>query len=122
VEFGPEPSGILDADEAPYATAAAFLVGIEAGHQPRAVVAGLTGYPKDLLDRVLRTYVAARVRKPRLVTGSELMVGMVVDQDVMTANGLVLLRAGELLTESMAIRLRHFADGVGLIEPIAVLV
>jgi hypothetical protein len=54
--------------------------------------------------------------------GAELMVGMVVDQDVLTSNGLVLLRQGEVLSESMAIRLRHFAGGVGLSEPISVLV
>jgi hypothetical protein len=41
---------------------------------------------------------------------------------VVTTSGLVLVRGGELLTESMAIRLRHFAQGVGIVEPVAVLV
>jgi hypothetical protein len=41
---------------------------------------------------------------------------------VITTTGLVLIRAREVLTESMAIRLRHFASEVGVAEPIDVLV
>jgi hypothetical protein len=32
------------------------------------------------------------------------------------------VRSGEILTESMAVRLRHFAVGAGVEEPVAVLV
>ncbi|GAA0503379.1 response regulator receiver modulated metal-depenent phosphohydrolase [Paractinoplanes deccanensis] len=122
VVFGPEPPEGMDEDQAPYATAVAFLVGVDGGRPPVTAAADLTGYPKQLVDRILKVYAAAQVRKPRRVTGAELMVGMVVDQDVLTTNGLVLIRQGEVLSESMAIRLRHFASGVGLVEPIAVLV
>jgi len=112
----------LDDDQAPYATAVAFLVHVESGRPPGQAVGDLTAYPKDLVEHIVKVFAAAQVRKPRRVTGAELMVGMVVDQDVLTANGLVLLRQGEVLSESMAIRLRHFAGGVGLSEPISVLV
>ena len=119
---GEKPPGEVDQDQAPYTAAVAFVVGVEAGGSPTSVAAGLTHYPSKLIDSLLRAYTTARVRTPRKVTGAELMVGMVVDQDVVTTKGLVLVRGGELLTDSLAIRLRHFAEGVGIIEPVAVLV
>jgi response regulator RpfG family c-di-GMP phosphodiesterase len=122
VVFGEKPPVDMDDDQAPYATAVAFLAGVDGGLPPGQVAGGLTAYPRDLVDRILHAFATAQIRKPRRVTGAELMVGMVVDQDVLTTNGLVLLRNGEVLSESMAIRLRHFAGGVGLVEPISVLV
>jgi len=119
---GDQPPSAMAADQAAYATAVAFIIGAEAGQSPTAVAAGLTQYPRELVDALLHAYTAAKVRKPRQVSGAELMVGMMVNQDVVTTNGLILVRADEVLTESMAIRLRHFADGVGLVEPIAVLI
>jgi response regulator RpfG family c-di-GMP phosphodiesterase len=119
---GDKPAGQIDQDQAPYAAAVAFVVGVEAGESPTSVAAGLTHYPSELVESLLRAFTAAKVRKPRKVSGEELIVGMVVDQDVVTTSGLVLVRGGELLTESMAIRLRHFAQGVGIVEPVAVLV
>ncbi|MFC7276592.1 response regulator [Paractinoplanes rhizophilus] len=116
-----EPAGEIGQDQAPYAAAVALVVGVEAGGSPAAIAVGLTHYPSELVDSLLRAYTTAKVRKPRKVTGAELMVGMVVEQDVVTTNGLVLIRGGELLTESMAVRLRHFAQGVGIVEPVAVL-
>ena len=117
-----KPTSEPDPDQTPYTAAVAFVVGIEAGATPTTVAATLTHYPHDLIDSLLHAYTTAKVRKPRKVTGAEFMVGMVVDQDVVTTNGLILVRAGELLTETMAIRLRHFAEGVGIIEPVTVLV
>ncbi|GIF22376.1 response regulator receiver modulated metal-depenent phosphohydrolase [Paractinoplanes tereljensis] len=122
VAAGATPAGTVDDDQAPYAAAIAFVVGVEAGGSPASVAAGLAGYPRELVDSLLRAYTTAKVRKPRKVAGAELMVGMMVDQDVITTSGLVLVRGGELLSETMAIRLRHFAEGVGIVEPVAVLV
>jgi hypothetical protein len=108
-----------------YAAVMAFVVGLEAGLAAGIVVnhlaaAGRFGQP--LLDTVLHAYTHTTVRSPRKVNGEELMVGMQVEQDVLTKTGLTLVRSGEILTESMAIRLRHFATGVGLVEPINVMV
>jgi response regulator RpfG family c-di-GMP phosphodiesterase len=119
---GGKPGDDIEDDQLPYATATAFVVGIEAGRTAATVAAQLTGYPQDLVKSVHDAFVTATVRKPRKLNGAELMVGMIVDQDVVTRTGLVLVRNGELLTESMAVRLRHFASGVGVEEPIAVLV
>ena len=108
-----------------YAAVMAFTAGADAGLAPRRVHAALTAchrYDKELLDDVLAAYEQSIVRQPRQVKGSQLTVGMQVEQDVLTTTGLVLIRSGETLTESMAIRLRHFAAGVGVIEPIDVLV
>ncbi|MDY7086677.1 MAG: response regulator [Actinomycetota bacterium] len=122
VVFGEKPPAGMDDDQAPYATAAAFLAGVDAGRPPAQVAGGLTEYPKDLVARILQVFATSQARSPRRVQGSELMVGMVVDQDVLTTTGLLLLRQGEVLSESMAIRLRYFAGGVGLVEPVSVLV
>jgi response regulator RpfG family c-di-GMP phosphodiesterase len=108
-----------------YDTVMAFIVGVEAGRTPAALSAQLAAggqYPKPLLEAAVLAFAAAKVRRPRQVTGSKLTVGMLVNQDVTTSTGLTLLRAGEVVTESMAVRLRHFAEGVGLVEPIDVLV
>jgi hypothetical protein len=107
-----------------YAAVMAFVVGLEAGLAPGIVVnrlatAGRFGQP--LLDTILHVHTHTSVRSPRQVNGDELMVGMQVNQNVLTKTGLILVKEGEILTESMAIRLRHFATGVGLVEPINVL-
>ncbi|HWS36538.1 MAG TPA: response regulator [Actinoplanes sp.] len=119
---GEKPAGEVDEHQAPYAAAVAFVVGVEAGRSPVSVAAELAHYPSEIVQSLLRAYTTAKVRKPRRISGAELMVGMVVDQDIVTNSGLVLVRGGELLTETMAIRLRHFAEGVGIVEPVAVLV
>ena len=119
-----EPSEGLTGEDV-YATVMAFVVGVEAGVPPGNVVFDLvkTGrYAQELLDIALKAHVLTTVRRPKRVGGRDLVVGMLLDQDVMTTTGRTLIRNGEMLTESMAIRLRHFADGVGLIEPIDVLV
>ncbi|MDT4987111.1 MAG: hypothetical protein QOI74_1205 [Micromonosporaceae bacterium] len=108
-----------------YAVVMAFVVGVDAGLTGGTVVNSLVKcgrYPKGLLDTVLQAHLETAVRQPRQVEGRELMVGMLVNQDVVTTTGLTLVRGGEVLTESMAIRLRHFAAGVGILEPINVLV
>jgi CheY-like chemotaxis protein len=108
-----------------YATVMAFTVGIDSGRTPSQVVSDLAKvgrYRRALLDSLLDAHAQTTVRRPKRVTGEQLVIGMQVDQDVVTVTGLILIRGGEILTESMAIRLRHFAAGVGVLEPINVLV
>ena len=47
---------------------------------------------------------------------------MVVDQDVRSKNGLLLLAKGQEVTPSVLGRLRAFASKTGIVEPIRVLV
>jgi CheY-like chemotaxis protein len=108
-----------------YATVMAFVAGVDGGISPQRVYSDLAGcghYRRELLDEVLKAAVLTTVRRPGRVKGTELLVGMQVKQDVVTVTGLTLVRSGETLTESMAIRLRHFAGGVGVVEPIDVLI
>jgi response regulator RpfG family c-di-GMP phosphodiesterase len=127
--IAPQPATDADDDgitgREVYAAVMAFVVGLEAGLTPGATIhrlatAGRFGQP--LLDTILHAHTHTSVRSPRKVNGEELMVGMQINQDVVTKTGLTLVKSGEILTESMAIRLRHFATGVGLVEPINVLV
>jgi len=107
-----------------YAAVTAFSVGVDAGLNPGRVLADLVAsgrYRRDLLDTIMSANAHAVVRRPRQVKGEQLIVGMQVNQDVVTLTGLTLIRCGEILTDSMAIRLRHFASGVGVVEPIDVL-
>lgn len=119
-----EPGGALTGRDV-YAAVVAFVVGVEGGRAPATVIGELarTGrYSQPLLDATGHAYSQTKVRSHRQVGGSRLMVGMQLNQDVITTTGLILVRTGEVLTESMAIRLRHFADNVGVVEPINVLV
>jgi len=61
--------------------------------------------------------MAVRVLKP-----GELRPGMVVDQDVRSKTGLLLLAKGQEVTLSVLGRLRAFAAKVGIAEPVRVLV
>lgn len=108
-----------------YAAVLAFVVGVESGRPPGQVLSDLstTGrHRRALLERVVAAHARTSMRQPRQVQGRQLMLGMQVDQDVVTTTGLTLVRSGEILTESMAIRLRHFARGIGVVEPINVLI
>ncbi|WP_310420566.1 response regulator [Catenuloplanes niger] len=116
-----EPGG---AAQQIYETVTAFVVAVESGLAPGTAVVELARnprYPAAVLDAAARAYRSNDVRRPRQVKGRELVVGMLMNQDVVTKTGMTLVRAGEVLTESHAIRLRHFAEGVGVVEPINVL-
>ncbi len=56
----------------------------------------------------------------RTVCLSDLRTFMVLDEDVVTARGHVLLKSGRHLSQPLIERLRHFAKGVGVEEPIRV--
>jgi len=58
----------------------------------------------------------------RVLKSAELLPGMVVDQDVRSKTGLLLLAKGQEVTLSVLGRLRAFAAKVGIAEPVRVLV
>ena len=58
----------------------------------------------------------------RVLKSAELRTAMVVDQDVRSKNGLLLLAKGQEVTPSVLGRLRAFASKTGIVEPIRVLV
>ena len=58
----------------------------------------------------------------RVLKAAELLPGMVVDQDVRSKTGLLLLAKGQEVTLSVLGRLRAFAAKMGIAEPVRVLV
>jgi response regulator RpfG family c-di-GMP phosphodiesterase len=58
----------------------------------------------------------------RVLKSAELRPGMMVDQDVRSKMGLLLLAKGQEVTPSVLGRLRAFAAKVGIVEPVRVLV
>jgi response regulator RpfG family c-di-GMP phosphodiesterase len=58
----------------------------------------------------------------RVLKSAELRTAMVVDQDVRSKNGLLLLAKGQEVTPSVLGRLKAFASKTGIVEPIRVLV
>ena len=73
--------------------------------------------------KALAAYVAPeRGMAMRVLKSAELLPGMVVDQDVRSKTGLLLLAKGQEVTLSVLGRLRAFAAKVGIAEPVRVLV
>ncbi len=58
----------------------------------------------------------------REVTVAELRASMVLEVDVFTTGGQILVRRGEQITRTLSTRLANFAATVGVVEPIKVLV
>jgi CheY-like chemotaxis protein len=56
----------------------------------------------------------------RMVRVGELTIGMVFEEDVMSAKGMRLVPAGHEVTASLLVRLHSIAAGVGIVEPMRV--
>jgi CheY-like chemotaxis protein len=107
-------------------TVAAFLVHYEAGMASRSIVRRLnkTGrYPATVVEAV---FAAAGHQMARgtitEVSVHNLLAGMIIEDDVETSTGLVLVRRGERVTDALIARLTNFAASVGIKEPFKVLV
>jgi response regulator RpfG family c-di-GMP phosphodiesterase len=73
--------------------------------------------------KALATFVPPEIdMELRVVKSSELRMAMIVDQDVRTKTGLLLLAQGQEVTAPVLGRLKAFAAKVGIVEPIRVLV
>jgi response regulator RpfG family c-di-GMP phosphodiesterase len=58
----------------------------------------------------------------RCVSLAQIKTGMILNYDVLSKTGLLLMGRGQEITDSAIVRLRTFAHTVGIIEPISVLV
>lgn len=112
--------------QACFGAVSAFLAGYDVGLGLREIGRRLTEsglYGEDVIEAVLD---AAQVLSPKGVpeeVGVDgIREGMVLDQDVLTTTGLVLVRKGERVSEVLARRLENFARSVGVEEPIKVLI
>jgi len=109
-----------------FAAIAAFIAGLEGGITPAKVgheLIATAKFPEPVVEALLGAATQLDVgRVIRQVRVGGLTVGMVLNQDVLATNGTTLLRAGDPVTETLAVRLRHFHGTVGVQEPISVLV
>lgn len=120
-----EPAGADDepGEQAILHAAIVFLAGRACGRSPARITAGLTGiYPRAILDALVSASGEQGSQGvAREVTVEELQLGMVLKQDVLTSGGMMLVRAEEVLDETLLARLRNFARSTGVVEPIRVL-
>jgi DNA-binding response OmpR family regulator len=105
---------------------AALLLHHDAGIAPRDASRQLAHsgrYPTAVLEAVLAAVGHTIPRGlPVEMRVQGLRPGMVIDEDVQTSGGLVLVRQGERATEVLIARLTNFAATVGIQEPFRVLV
>lgn len=117
---------VLEGAEGLFHAVTAFLAAYDVGGAPREIVRDLRAqhrYGTAVLDAVLE---AAKLLTPRgrtvEITVAQVRPGMVLDDDVRTTTGLVLVRKGERVSEVIAARLENFSRSVGVAEPLKVLV
>ena len=105
---------------------AAFLAHHDARTAPRDAARRLTAtgrYPAAVIEAVLTAMAQQAPRGvPAEMRVHALRPGMVINGDVRTATGLVLVREGERVTEALIARLCNFAATVGVEEPFSVLI
>ena len=79
-----------------------------------------TKFPKGLLDALDTLTSQGENIVSRSVSVGELNLGMILEADVLTQGGVRLLLSGQEITETILVRLRSAAVGVGVLEPIRV--
>jgi len=80
------------------------------------------GYPQPLVHALIEAAAAlVPAGVVREVSALDVDEGMVLEQDVVTRTGMVLVRKGERVTRTLALRIHNFAGSVGVVEPITVL-
>lgn len=95
----------------------AVNAGVSSEQGFRMVTEASPRLPPALL-RVLRTLKHGAAKAERsLLKVSQLQIGMVLDEDVMSSNGMRLVPKGQEISRSIMLRLQSFAEGVGVTQP-----
>ena len=80
-----------------------------------------TGIFPDQLRQVLRSVRITREDvETKLIKASQLVIGMVLEEDMLSTNGMRLIPSGQEVTHTILLRLRSISDGVGIVEPFRV--
>ena len=94
------------------------------GYQPRDAIADLRrpvhGIPDFLLDALERFVFQTASWRVEMTTVRDMHTLMVLDEDVRTTAGLLLVPRGQPVTVAVVQRLRSFARGQGIREPFRV--
>lgn len=129
---GTEPAGATGAPDGPvsgekvFKAAMYFLILHENGKEaaPAARRLRATGlYPTQVIDALFDAADRLDAHgEVHVVRAHELRPGMVLNQDIVTTTGMTLVKKGEQITSTLAVRVENFAEQVGVVEPIMVLV
>jgi CheY-like chemotaxis protein len=88
----------------------------------RRVLSALPELPKDVAAAVRATALRSSRTNKLTVKVAGLQIGMVLDEDLMSAKGMRLLPKGQEITESMLVRVQGLAESIGVAEPVRVTV
>ena len=83
---------------------------MKAGTTPGPILTALHTITLDQVDRVMMSLRVIKLGR-----------GMLLYEDVLSSDGAILAKAGTELTSSLVHRLRNFASGAGVVEPVVVL-
>lgn len=86
----------------------------------RRVLKALPELPKPLAAAVQATALRSSRTNKLTVKVAGMQIGMVLDEDLMSAKGMRLLPKGQEITESMLLRVQGFAESIGVSEPVRV--
>lgn len=76
--------------------------------------------PAAVADSIRTVHIAAGETVVRSISLAELAPGMVLDEDLKSRNGIRLVPQGQEVTQTVMVRLRSVAAGVGIREPFRV--
>jgi len=79
-------------------------------------------FPKWIVDKLSAVKHADAQTVAQSITADGLKMHMIVDEDLRTTAGALLVPKGEEVTHVMLARIRNFAQGQGIVEPFRVLV
>ena len=77
---------------------------------------------KDLVSALHTAQVPALGTEVRMVGVQDLSTNMVINCEVYSKNGLLLLSKGQEVTDSVVARMLSFADSVGVVQPFSVVI
>jgi response regulator RpfG family c-di-GMP phosphodiesterase len=77
-------------------------------------------YNPHIVDAVTHITISSASDEVHMCLVKDLRIGMLVEQDIHASNGQLLVPRGQQVSFPVLIRLRNFADGVGVVEPFRV--
>ncbi len=103
-----------------------FDESVSAGCVPRGSLKFMTERPEIYQTRLVATMegieVIAVERRAKLIHLRDLQLNMILNEDILTRNGLFIIPKGQQVSEPVLARLRNFARSTGIQEPFSVLV